>query len=455
MTGRPGRHPARAGAVRESSTVSDTLRTTPPGGPDAHAYPARAVVDLAAVRDNVRTLAGYAPGAQVMAVVKADAYGHGLLPSALAALAGGATWLGTAQPSEALALRAAGIGPGRARVLTWLYPPGAPLRELVEADVDVSVAAGWALDEVVAAARAAGRTARVHVKVDTGLGRNGVVPADLPAVLDAAARARAEGAVEVVGLWSHLARADEPGHPSVLAQAAVLDDAVRLAEASGVAPQLRHLANSPATLTEPRTHYDLVRPGLAVYGMSPVPDVAPQDLGLRPAMTLEARLATVKRVGAGHGVSYGHLYTTATDTVLGVVPLGYADGIPRHASRVPDGPWAAPGGPVLVGGGGPDERVLRVAGRVCMDQVVLDLGAGATERAGDVVTLFGDGAGLARGGAPTAEDWARAAGTISYEITTRLGARVPREHVRLDVLDDDARALLPPEHRPTERTEAP
>jgi alanine racemase len=427
------------------STSQRQAATAAAGGPDPRRYPARAVVDLAAIRDNVRALAGHAPTAQVMAVVKADAYGHGLVPSALAALAGGATWLGVAQPSEALALRAAGVGPERARLLTWLYAPGAPLGELVEADVDVSVAAPWALDEVVAGARAAGRTARVHVKVDTGLGRNGIMPGELPGVLDAAARAAAEGLVRVVGLWSHLACADEPGHPSVAAQADVLDDAVRLAEASGAALEVRHLANSAATLTAPRTHYDLVRPGLAVYGMSPVPQVAPpQDHGLTPAMTLEARLVTVKHVGAGQGVSYGHAYTTAGETTLGVVPLGYADGIPRHASG--GGPGHAPGGPVLVGASGDGReldggRVLRVAGRVCMDQVVLDLGPGATERAGDVVTLFGAGAGLERGGAPTAEDWAQAAGTISYEITTRLGARVPREHVRLDVLDDAARAL--------------
>ncbi|MCB7136731.1 alanine racemase [Cellulosimicrobium marinum] len=421
--------------------MSDTQRTHLAEPSDAHTHPARAVVDLAALRDNVRALAGHAPSAQVMAVVKADAYGHGLVPSALAALAGGATWLGTAQPGEALALRAAGVGPERAWILTWLFAPGAPLQELVAADVDVTVAATWAVDAVVAGARAAGRTARVHVKVDTGLGRNGVMPADLPVVLDGLARAAAEGLVRVVGVFSHLACADEPGHPSVVAQADALDDAVRLAEASGADLEVRHLANSAATLTAPRTHYDLVRPGLAVYGMSPVPQVGPpQDFGLTPVMTLEARLANVKHVPAGHGVSYGHRYTTSRDTVLGVVPLGYGDGIPRHASGLAGDP-ASPGGPVLVGRG-PGARVLRVAGRVCMDQFVLDLGPGAAERAGDVVTLFGAGAGLGRGGDPAAEDWARAAGTIGYEITTRLGTRVPREHVRLDVLDDAARGLV-------------
>lgn len=397
-------------------------------------YPARAVVDLDAIRDNVRALRTTAPTAQVMAVVKADAYGHGLAPSARAALAGGATWLGAAQSVEALAIRAA-VGPGP-RILTWLYAPGAPLADLVRADVDVAVAAAWALDEVADGARTAGRAARVHLKVDTGLGRNGIMPADLPAVLDRAAALRAEGTLAVVGLMSHFALADEPDDPSVKMQAHVFEEALRTVEAAGIDLEVRHIANSAATLTNPAAHYDLVRPGIAVYGLSPVPQLgAPGDYGLRPAMTLEARLATVKRVPEGHGVSYGHFYVTPQDTVLGVVPLGYSDGIPRHAS----GGSLGPGGPVLVGGAVDDvaapatglgtARVLRVAGRVCMDQIMLDLGPYASEQAGDVVTLFGASDGLARAGAPNAEDWAQAAGTISYEIVTRLGARVPRVYV--------------------------
>lgn len=406
-----------------------------PGAPPEFSpgYPARAVVDLSAIRDNVRALRATAPTAQLMAVVKADAYGHGLLPSARAALAGGATWLGTAQVAEALLLRAEGVTPAQARVLTWLYAPGAPFEDLVAADVDVAVAAAWALDEVATGARAAGRPARVHLKVDTGLGRNGVVPGDLSAALDRAAALEAEGVIRLVGVMSHFALADEPAHPTVRAQLDVFDDVVRAVEAAGFDPEVRHMANSAATVTNPQTHYDLVRPGLAVYGLSPVPQLGPPgDYGLRPAMTLEARLATVKRVPAGTGVSYGHHYTTTQETVLGVVPLGYADGIPRHAS----GGALGAGGPVLVGGGlgdvaGPDAgpgtaRVVRVAGRVCMDQIMLDLGPYATEQAGDVVTLFGAGDGLAHAGGPGAEDWAQAAGTISYEIVTRLGARVPR-----------------------------
>ena len=381
-------------------------------------FPARAVVDLGAIRGNVRALVAHAPTAQVMAVVKADAYGHGLVPSALAAIEGGATWLGTAQLTEALHLRRAGVT--GARLLAWLYAPGAPLREAVDADVDLSVASGWALQEVVAAARAAGRTARVHLKVDTGLGRNGLVGPQLPEVLAAALAAEAEGAVRVVGVWSHLAFADDPGHPTVAAQARVFTEAVALVEAAGAQLEVRHLANSAATLTAPALHWDLVRPGIAVYGLSPVPQVAgPAELGLVPAMRLEADLVTVKPVPAGQGLSYGHAYVVPHDTVVGVVPLGYADGVPRHASGTADR-W---GGPVQVAG-----RRLGIAGRVCMDQVVLDLGPGATEAAGDTVVLWGDG----RDGGPTAEDWARVAGTISYEIVTRVGARVPRTYVDHD-----------------------
>ncbi len=378
------------------------------------AFPARAVIDLEAIRWNVAALAAHAPTAQVMAVVKADAYGHGLVPAARAAVQGGATWLGAAQVTEAIALRSSGItGP---RILTWLYAPGAPLREAVEADVDVSVAAPWAVDEVVASARTTGRTARVHLELDTGLGRNGVMASTLDEVLRPLLAAEAEGAVRLVGAWSHLAFADEPDHPTVRAQEDVFAAAVKELEAAGARLEVRHLANSAATLTRPAVHYDLVRPGLAVYGLSPVPRLGgPEAYGLTPAMTLEAELATVKRVGAGQGVSYAHQYVTDRPTTLGVVPIGYADGIPRHASG--SGPRL--GGPVQVGG-----RRLGVAGRVCMDQFVLDLGPGADERAGDTVTLFGAGPRV-----PTAEDWARAAGTISYEITTRLGARVPRVYV--------------------------
>lgn len=369
-------------------------------------YPARALINLAAIQRNVGALRERA-GAPVMAVVKADAYGHGLVPSARAALAGGATWLGVAQLSEALDLRAAGVD---APLLTWMYAPGAPLARALEAGIDLSVGAPWALAEVRAAVAATGRTARIHLKVDTGLGRGGQF---LPAwrdMLAGALRAQAAGEVEVVGVWSHLASAEDVTSATTAAQREVFLEAVAFAEAGGAHLELRHLANSAATLVRPDLHFDLVRPGLAVFGLSPLPGVSAAEAGLEPAMRLEASLMVVKGAAAGQGVSYGHTYTTTADTVLADVPLGYADGIPRHAGSR---------GPVQVAG-----RRYTIAGRVCMDQFVLDLGAESTAAAGDVAVLFGTGAD----GEPTAQDWAEAADTISYEIVTRLGVRVPRAY---------------------------
>jgi alanine racemase len=363
-----------------------------------------AVVELDAIRDNVRTLkAGTA--AEVLAVVKADGYGHGLVPSARAALAGGASWLGTAIVDEAVALRADGID---ARILAWLWTPdeGETVRRALTADIDLSVSSRWQLDAVRAAARATGRVARIHLKVDTGLSRNGSYVTDWPDLVAAAAKTQAGGEAEVVGVWSHFAYADEPGHPTIGKQIRAFTEALEVAARAGVEPELRHLANSAATLTLPEAHFDLVRPGIAVYGLSPVAG----DHGLTPAMTLRAAAAGVKRVHAGEGVSYGHEYTTARDTTLVLVPLGYADGVPRHASNV---------GPVWVNG----ER-FTVSGRVCMDQVVVDVGD-LPVSAGDPVVLFGPG----RNGEPTAQDWADAVGTIHYEIVTRIGPRVARVYV--------------------------
>jgi alanine racemase len=372
---------------------------------------ARAEIDLAALRANVRVLRSLAPGAALMAVVKSDAYGHGAVPCARAALEAGATWFGTATPEEAFALRAAGL-PGR--VLCWLWTPGGPWRQAIESDVDVSVSGMWALREVREAASAAGAPARVHLKADTGLGRNGCQPADWPELVAEALRAQADGLATVVGLWSHFACADEPGHPSIQAQLGRFREMVAYAEEQGVRPEVRHIANSPATLTLPEAHFDLVRTGIAVYGISPSPELGtPTDLGLRPVMTLKASLALVKRVPGGHGVSYGHLHITPGATTLGLVPVGYADGIPRHASGA---------GPVLVEG-----KLRTVAGRIAMDQFVVDLG-GDEPAPGTEAILFGSG----DRGEPTAEDWAQAAGTIAYEIVTRIGTRVPRVYVNVN-----------------------
>ena len=360
---------------------------------------AEAVVDLDAIRANVATLKA-GTTADLMAVVKADGYGHGLLQSSRAALAGGATWLGTATIDEALALRRAGVD---ARALAWLWTPGErdTVRAAIEADIDVSVSSTWQLEIAAAAAREAGRTARVHLKIDTGLSRNGAYVDDWPELVRTAAAAPA---VHVVGIWSHFAYADEPGHPTIGKQLDAFRAALDVAASLGVEPEVRHIANSAATLTLPEAHFDLVRPGIAVYGLTPVPQQG--EFGLIPAMTLRSRLASVKRVRAGEGVSYGHVYTTGRDTTLALVPLGYADGIPRHATNV---------GPVSING-----RRFTVSGRVCMDQFVVDVGDLAV-RENDEAILFG-----ADPDGPRAIDWADAIGTIHYEIVTRIGPRVPR-----------------------------
>jgi alanine racemase len=366
---------------------------------------AEVVVDLDAIAANTAALRERV-GRPLMAVVKADGYGHGLVPAARAVLAGGADALGVAVLAEALALRAAGV---TAPVLAWLHAPGTDYGAALAADVEVSVNAVWGLAEVVAAARETGRVARVHLCADTGLSREGATPADWPALVEAAARASADGDVVVTGLWSHLAYADAPTHPTIAAQVRVFEEAVHIARAAGLRDARRHLANSAATIALPETWYDLVRPGVALYGLDPLGG-DPAEYGLRPAMTVRAPVALVKRVPAGEGVSYGHTYTTAAETTLALVPVGYADGVPRAAGNR---------GPVLAAG-----RQRTIAGRVCMDQFVLDVGEDGIAP-GDDVVLWGDGSG----GEPTAQDWADAVDTIHYELVTRIGGRFARRYV--------------------------
>lgn len=366
-------------------------------------------VDLDALSANVEVLRRHAPGAALLAVVKADAYGHGLVPAARATLDAGAAWLGTALLSEAVVLRRQGVS---APVLAWLWSPGDPdLVTCVHQEIDVTASSQWQLEALAGASHATGMVARVQLKVDTGLGRNGCTAADWPALVDSAARLQAAGTVRVTGVWSHFALADAPSSATNAEQLAAFDAALAVLAAAGLEPEFRHIANSAATLASPAAHYDMVRPGIALYGVSPGGELGPpEQYGLSAAMALRARLASVKRVPAGQGVSYGHEYVTPAGTTLGLVPLGYADGIPRAAGGR---------GPVLAAG-----RVRHVAGRVCMDQFVIDLGPGGAEP-GDEVVVFGSAAR----GEPTAEDWARAAGTIGYEIITRLGPRVARTFV--------------------------
>ena len=290
-------------------------------------------------------------------------------------------------------------------VLAWLLAPGLPLHRAVEADVDLSAGSLGLLDEIATAARRVGRPARTHLKIDTGLSRGGATAADWPQLCEAAAKAEADGELEIVGVWSHFVYADVPDHATTDRQLAGFIDGLAVAERFGIHPTVRHIANSAATLTRPDTHFDLVRPGIAAYGLSPVPG---QQFGLRPAMTVRARVLLTKRVPAGQGVSYGHTYQTSAGTTLALIPLGYADGVPRAAgNRAPV--W-------LAGANRP------IAGRVCMDQIVLDCGDDPVAP-GDVAVLFGPG----DDGGATADDWADAVDTINYEIVTRMGSsRVPR-----------------------------
>ena len=376
---------------------------------------AELVVDLDAIAANVANLKERAGGAAMMTVVKADGYGHGIIEAARAARSGGADWLGTAVAEEALTLREAG---DTGRILTWLAVPGEDYTRPIEADVDVTAYSVSQVEEIAAAARLIGVRARVQLKVDTGLSRGGARNEDWPRLVEAAADAEQLGAIQVVGIWSHFACSDEPDHPSNDAQEKAFVAALKVVDAVGIEPEVRHLANSAGALLRPWSAYDLVRCGIASYGLSPAPDVVTADeLGLVPAMTARTRLAMVKHVPAGASVSYGHTWTAERDTLLGLVPAGYGDGVPRHASSAAH---------VLAGG-----RQRPIAGRVCMDQLVLDLGDDRLA-AGDEAVLFGDG----RDGAPTAQDWAEACGTISYEIVTRIGGRFVRRHVSAKGLVD-------------------
>lgn len=368
---------------------------------DGHA---EVLVDLAAVRDNVAALQKHVGTAQLMAVVKADGYGHGMIPGAVAALAGGADWLGVVHVAEALALRRAGIA---APVLSLLGVPDAEHEDAIRQGVDLTAASVPLVDQIAGAAVRAGLPARLHLKADTGMSRGGATMADWPAVVDAALTAEAAGYVRVVGLWSHLACADMPGHPSIAAQLDTFGSAVARAERAGVRPEVRHLANTPATLTLPDTWFDLVRPGGAVFGLSTLPGGAPD--WLRPAMTVRARLVQVKQVPGGTGVSYGHRYLTRGESTLGLVPLGYSEGVPRSASGVTE--VAARG------------RRWLISGTVCMNQFVVDFGAEPAVT-GDEVVLIGPG----DSGEPTAQEWADALGTLSYEIVTRFAGRIPRTY---------------------------
>ncbi|MCQ5272955.1 alanine racemase [Schaalia odontolytica] len=396
-------------------------------------YPSSAAVDLAAIRHNLGVLRAAAPGALQLATVKANAYGHGLLPVARAALDGGADWLGVAQLAEAFTLRRgldeAGVSRAEAPILAWISTSSSDFAAAIEADIDLSVSWTWVLADICAAAREAGRPARVHVKIDTGMSRAGSTLADLPALASALRMAADDGLVDVVGAWSHMSRADDPseaGNASTASHVRIFEEGLSILADAGITPRIRHLSATSGILWHPEAHYDMVRAGIGLYGLSPDPAVATSEqLGLIPALELRAPLTSVKVIEEGTPASYGGTWVAPTRRWIGLVPLGYGDGILRAASNrarvvvhTASDPFNAP-----------------LIGRVCMDQFMVDLGPAEgspgtpTARSGqapaipgDIATLFGSGV---RGEA-LADDWAQAAGTINYEIVTHLGAHIPR-----------------------------
>ena len=364
-----------------------------------------AVVDLGAIAHNVRVLQQHAGSAAVMAVVKADGYGHGATRVAQAALAAGAAELGVATVGEALALRCDGI---TAPLLAWLHPPGTDFAPAITADIQIAVSSVRQLDEMLDAVTRTGTPATVTVKVDTGLNRNGAKE-EFPAMLPTLRNARADEAIHLRGLMSHLAHGDEPEHPTNDLQAQRFTAMAAQAREQGVTFDVLHLANSPATLTRPDLAFDIVRPGVAVYGLNPVPQRG--DLGLIPAMTLKCPVTAVKSVRAGEGVSYGHTWIADRDTSVALLPIGYADGVFRALSGRFD---------VLING-----ALRRSVGRICMDQFMVDLGPGAVDVAeGDTAVLFGPGTA----GEATAQDWADLLETIHYEVVTSPRGRVMRSY---------------------------
>lgn len=366
-----------------------------------------AVVDLGAIRHNVRLLRELAGPAEVMAVVKADGYGHGAARVGQAALEAGASELGVATLAEALDLRTDGV---TAPVLCWLHPPGTDFAPALAADVQLGVSSARQLDEVLDATRRTGRSATVTVKVDTGLSRNGVGAADFPDFLAALRNAVSDGAVRPRGLMSHLACGDDPTSPVNDRQAQRFTQMRSQAREAGVEFEVCHLANSPAAMTRPDLAFDMVRPGIAVYGQTPIP--ARGDMGLRPAMTLRCPVSYVRRLKAGDGVSYGHTWVAETDTTVALIPLGYADGVFRALSGRMS---------VLING-----KLRPNVGRICMDQFLVDLGPGPVDvSVGDDAVLFGSG----DDGEPTTQDWASALGTINYEVVTSPRGRVSRVYV--------------------------
>ena len=356
---------------------------------------AEARIDLSRLSENIKTLKKKS-NSKLLAVVKADAYGHGLVEVAKAAETAGADWLGVALLEEAITLRKNGV---KTPVLAWLVPPGSDFQTAADLDIDIAIADLKAFEEVSQLAS----KPRIHIEVDTGMSRGGFLDEWEDFLRSDFSR------VDIVGIFSHFARADEPLEKQNIEQLNQFKKMLSQLEAVGVKPQFKHLSNSAATLMNPDATFDFVRTGIAIYGLSP--DV--KSLGdsskfsLKPVMQLRAKLHLVKNVPAGSAVGYGATQVTNSATRLGMVAMGYADGIPRIA---------------LNAGVFINNRKAPIIGRVSMDQFVVDLGPDSSAKSGDWVVIFGDGSR----GEYTADDWGAASSSINYEIVTRIGPRVPR-----------------------------
>ena len=371
---------------------------------------AEVLIDLSAIEFNVKKLIRDS-GKTALAVVKADAYGHGLVPIAKRAVEAGATWLGVALLEEALTLRSNGLS---TPIIAWLTPITDDFGAALRNRIDIGVPSLAHLESIVAAASETGVTPRIHLEVDTGMTRGGAL-SEWQSLIHAVADLQRSKRIEVVGIWSHFARADEPGHPFNEVQLENFQNRLIEAEKYGIKPTIIHFSNSAATLSNSAAHFDVVRLGIVMYGLSPDVNTMGDSrvLGLKPAMTLRARLQLVKEVPAGSSVGYGGTATTSRATKVGVVTMGYADGVPRNAS--------AEAG-VLAG-----NSRAPILGRVSMDQFVVDLGPDSAAKTGDWVYLIGAPIGSSdSGNGYTADMWGKACGTINYEIVTRIAPRVPR-----------------------------
>lgn len=363
----------------------------------------RADVDLSAIAHNVRVLRDRVAPAAVCAVVKADGYGHGAVAVSQAALNAGAEWLAVALVEEGVVLRRSEID---APILLLSQPRLDDIAAAVRFDLRVCVYTPEAVEAVAEAAKRERRLARVHLKVDTGMNRVGVRPAD---ALDLARRIASHGSIELEGIFTHCAVADEPDNPFTDVQLDRFDAVVAHLDAEGLRPPILHAANSAAAIDHPRSRYDLVRAGIAVFGIAPAPSLADR-VPLRPAMSLRSEVSLTKRVPAGEGISYGHRHVVAHETTVATVPVGYADGVARRLG--------AGGQEVLIGG-----RRRPIVGSITMDQLMVDCGDEPVA-VGDEVVLIG------RQGAEhvTADEWADRLDTIAYEVVCGVGPRVPRRY---------------------------